>query len=123
MGYATPNLTNAPAWATAVTLESAATPAVNTAAVQTLTPGNSTQAVILTGVWWSYVGGTPTGGNLTVSDGTLTPININISTAGPGYIPFDIPLRFTPGANVTITLAAGGSGVTGTCGGLASWSG
>jgi hypothetical protein len=64
------------------------------------------------GVAWSY-NGTPTGGNLIIQDGSTTIFQIDVTAAGPGFIPFDPPLAITAGNALTATLAAGGSGVSG----------
>jgi hypothetical protein len=42
-----------------------------------------------------------------------TPINHPITSEGLGPIEFSPPMRFTPGRRVVVTLAAGGSGITG----------
>ncbi len=83
-------------------------PTSNTAAVVTLALVAGQEHVIH-GVQWSY-NGAPTGGRLTMTDGTDT-WDIDITAAGPGgYAPL---WGGAEGAQVTITLAAGGSGVTG----------
>lgn len=54
----------------------------------------------------------PTGGLLTISDGT-TSFSIPITSAGYGWHNFPTGLTFSKNKAVTITLAAGGSGVVG----------
>lgn len=53
----------------------------------------------------------PTGGRLTVKDGATTLFDVDITAAGPG----PLPLVYTGSVNtaLTVTLAAGGSGVIG----------
>jgi hypothetical protein len=83
----------------------AATPVANTAAVITL-PAHAE----LTGVIWSY-DATPTGGNLLIQDGGSTICSFDITVAGPGFM--DSPYPLFGNAAMTLTLAAGGSGVKG----------
>jgi hypothetical protein len=86
----------------------------NTAGVVTLATPPTGYAWIITGVWWSY-NGTPTGGNLTLNDGS-DEWDVDITTSGPGFVPFNTGFIFAQGHNVTFTIAAGGSGVVGKCG-------
>lgn len=75
-----------------------------------------TQApIIVSQVWWSYIGGTVTG-NLTISDGSNTPVNVDINSAGTNELTFSPPLSFGKNATVAATLKAGGVGVTGKVG-------
>jgi hypothetical protein len=74
---------------------------------------------VISGVGWSY-SGTPTGGNITITDGTST-ISWDITAAGPGVIPFPRGKKFLSGQGVTIILAAGGSGVVGRVFALNHW--
>ena len=90
------------------------TPASNTAAVVSLTAPPTGYAWMVTGIIWSY-NGTPTGGNLTINDST-DEFDIDITSAGPGFVPFNTGFIFIPGQAVTVTLAAGGSGVQGKVG-------
>lgn len=100
---------------------SAATGA-NSAAAVTLAAvapsvGGSANAppVMVGGFWWSY-SGSPTGGNAKVQVGANSYIDIDITAGGPGFFPFPAPLALGAGTQVVLTLAAGGSGVTGKCG-------
>ena len=81
-------------------------------------------AHVIAGLAWSY-SGTPTTGRLTITVGTASPIatvfDIDIRAAGPDSIVFFVPLRFAVGQQVTITLAAGASGVTGRLNVLGHW--
>ena len=87
-------------------------PASNTAAVVTYT-ANATKAHAIGGIAWSY-SGTPTSGNLKVENGSGTVVfTIDVTTAGPGFIPFVPTLEGSTNTALIITLAAGGSGVTG----------
>ena len=63
---------------------------------------------------WSY-SGTPTGGNIQVTDSNgVVYLDQDITTGGPGFSPF---FGFLPaGLAITITLVAGGAGVTGKIG-------
>lgn len=62
-------------------------------------------------IHYSYNGQGPGAGSLQINDGTVNYIQ-TITGAGVGWLPFDTT-RWTQGAGVTITLAAGGLGVTG----------
>lgn len=83
-------------------------PASNTAAVVTLT-ALAGQRRIINAVQWSYTAA-PTGGRLTISDGT-TRFDVDITAAGPGGFGLCIP--GDAGTEVVITLAAGGAGIVG----------
>lgn len=61
---------------------------------------------------WSY-DAAPTGGQLTVHDGAgNTWFNIDITAAGPGFIPFS-PEMTPIGSALYVTLTAGGAGISG----------
>jgi hypothetical protein len=90
-----------------------AAPASNTAAVVTYGAADG-WAHLLAGIAWSYSGsGTLAGGNLLIQDGGTTVFSMDITTAGAGFVPFDPPKRLSSGAALTVTLAAGGSNVSG----------
>jgi hypothetical protein len=61
-------------------------------------------------VHWSYTA-QPTNGRLTITDG-VTNYRVDITDGGPGFLPFD-GVRWAENRAVTVTLAAGGAGVTG----------
>ena len=87
--------------------------AVNTAAVVTL-PARPGQAWHVLEVLWSY-DGTPAGGSLSIVSGTQV-VEFSITNAGPGnYPPSGNVVAFAGpiGAEVVITLAAGGAVVSG----------
>lgn len=64
------------------------------------------------GIAWSYSGaGTLSGGNLTIKDGSTTVFDLDISAKGQDVAP--AVLTTTPGNALVVTLAAGGSNVTG----------
>ena len=89
-------------------------PAVNTAAVVTYA-ADATKKHVITGVAWSYAGGTPVGGNLKIEDVVGTVIfTVDIDKSGPGGFEFPRP-KIGAAANtaMVVTLAAGGAGVTG----------
>ena len=89
-------------------------PAVNTAAVVTYA-ADATKKHVITGVAWSYAGGTPVGGNLKIEDVVGTVIfTVDIDKSGPGGYEFPRS-KIGAAANtaMVVTLAAGGAGVTG----------
>jgi len=88
-------------------------PAANTAAVVTYAAVAGEKHVV-TGIAWSYIGGTPDG-NLTIEDVSGTTVfTLDIDKSGAGSVEFPIPKK-SAAANkaMIITLAAGGDGVTG----------
>lgn len=90
---------------------SSAHPAANTAATYLLTgaPGLSWRISQLT---WSYTGTPAAGAFISIAWSTFV-IAIPIVAGGPGQLNFDPCWMFPANTNVTITLAAGGSGVSG----------
>jgi hypothetical protein len=97
-------------------------PAANTAAVVTYA-AVANERHCIGGIAWSYSGGTPTGGNLKVEDVSGTTVfSIDITAAGPGFIPFSPPKRSAAvNTALIITLAAGGGGVSGKVSVLGHW--
>lgn len=91
-------------------------PASNTAAVITYAASSAAANVghVVQGIVWSYSGGTPTGGNLKIENGSgVTVFSLDITSAGAGFIPFPLPKKGSGATALIITLAAGGSGVSG----------
>lgn len=60
-------------------------------------------------VHWSF-SAAPTNATLTITDGTVTE-TIYITAAGPDWLPFE-GAAFAENATVTITLSAGGAGIS-----------
>lgn len=88
-------------------------PASNTAAVVTYAAAGSGVAHVIGGVAWSY-NAVPTGGNLKIEDGSGTTVfTVDITAAGPGFFIFPRPKKGAANTAMIITLASGGSGVTG----------
>jgi hypothetical protein len=83
------------------------------AAVTYAAPLNPFVAHVLYGVVWSYSGGTPTGGAITVTDAGVTIGSFDITAAGPGSMNFTPPLSSSPGAAMVVTLADGGASLVG----------
>lgn len=88
-----------------------ATPAANTALVITIAPQSSNQSVEISNLHCGYAG-TPTGGLITVANVNGSYI-MPITAQGTIARDFSDPIRGDVGATVTVTLAAGGVGVTG----------
>ena len=86
-------------------------PAANTAAIVTIS-ANVVRLVGIHKIQWSY-SADPTGCRLTISDATLGTIkDFDITKSGPGSISFTAT-RGSVDSIMTITLAAGGVGITG----------
>lgn len=83
----------------------------NAAAVITLAavPG---EFHVLDQLWFSY-SAAPTGGRLTIAIGGVTKLDLDVTQSGPGPIPLNRMNGGKANEEVVITLAAGGSGVTG----------
>lgn len=86
--------------------------ATHAAAVITIPAPASPYSVVLSGVAWSYSGGTPAG-SITVADGGNTVFSQDISAAGLGSIAFNPPRRFSKATAVVVTLSDGGASVVG----------
>jgi len=87
-------------------------PASNTAAVLTYA-AVSDRRHVLDSVEWSY-SASPTGGNLKIEDGAGTTVfSIDVTAAGPGFFKFAPGLAGRANTALIVTLAAGGSGVSG----------
>jgi hypothetical protein len=87
-------------------------PAANTAAVVTYTAVTDRRHTVAN-VAWSY-DGTPTGGRLTIEDGSgNTVFQIDITTAGPGVVYFTPPKIGSLNTTMVVTLAAPGGSVSG----------
>lgn len=72
------------------------------------------------GVAWSY-DAAPTGGRLTIVTNAVAVFEIDITAGGPGFIPFSPALASVRGMALTITLAAGGAGITGRLNVIGYW--
>jgi len=72
------------------------------------------------GVAWSY-DDDPTGGNLQITVNGLIVFSVDITSGGPGFIPFEPPMMAPAGTPVVITLAAGGAGIAGKVNILSYW--
>jgi hypothetical protein len=85
----------------------------NTPSVVTITP-SATEQVLIASVDWSY-SATPTGGNIKIEGGGNTYWQWDITAGGPGFREWKRPKKFPLGEEITITVAAGGGGIVGTC--------
>lgn len=98
-----------------------ATPGSNAAAVVTYAAVADSYHVV-SGLAWSY-SNTPTGGNLKIEDGSGTTVfSVDITTGGAGFLPFSPYKRGTTNTAMIVTLAAGGSGITGKLSVVNHWS-
>ena len=88
-------------------LETKLNAAANAAAVITVTDPRSVDWIV-----WSY-DDAPTDGKLTMAFGETTIFEVDITAGGPGELLLDPIVGMTDTGTLTITLAAGGAGVTG----------
>lgn len=95
-------------------------PNAATAAVVTLNAGGALVANVIAGVAYSY-SATPTGGKLTIADGSETVLDLDIPAAGEKVINFIPPRKGRPNRSMTITLASGGGSVQGKLAVLGHW--
>lgn len=98
----------------ATVIPKAHAPAANTAAVITLAAASGTRHVV-DKVFGGY-DVTPTGGSLTIAAtvlGSAVSMVLPLGTYGPIVLNLDPPLQGDDNTAITITLAAGGAGVTG----------
>ncbi len=78
---------------------------------------------IIGGVAWSYAGtGTLTGVLEIADESNNVVFNVDITSLGPGFIPFNPPITTGIGHGITVTLGAGGSAILGKVNVLSSWS-
>lgn len=97
-------------------------PASNTAAVVTISAAGAGVSNVISGVVASYSGGTPTAGNLKIEDGSGTTVfTCDVTAAGPLPIVFPRPIKGSANTQLIVTLAAGGSGVSGKVNVLNKW--
>ena len=82
----------------------------NAAATITIAAAGADVSNLVSGVSWSY-NGLPTGGRITISDGETIVYDIDITAAGTGFLP--VMRKGSANTAMTVTLAAGGSGVVG----------
>jgi hypothetical protein len=87
-------------------------PGADTAAEIVLLAPGSGICNILAALYWSY-NAAPTGGALSVDDGTDEVFKVYVTAAGPGFIPFTPPLKMSTNTPTYIVLAAGGGAVSG----------
>ncbi|MGV3720084.1 MAG: hypothetical protein ACO1SX_04160 [Actinomycetota bacterium] len=96
-------------------------PSANTAAVVTYAAAGAGVANVISGVAWSY-DGDPTGGSLMIENGAgSTVFHVAVTSKGPGFFVFPQPKKGSANTAMIITLAAGGSGVTGKVNALNRW--
>jgi hypothetical protein len=97
-------------------------PASNTAAAITYAAGAAGVQHCISGIAWSFSTAPTVATNLSIQDGSgNTVFSIDITAAGPGAINFIPPKKGTAATQMIITLAAGGSGVTGKLSILGHW--
>jgi hypothetical protein len=97
----------------AFSVDNLAAPGANAAAV-VLFAGAAESQHLLGGLAYSYSGeGTLAGGNLQISDGENLVFSLDVSAKGTYAVTFEPPFCGLPGQSLSVTLAAGGSNVTG----------
>ena len=93
-------------------------PTANTAAEVEIVAAGAGVCNVIRGIAWSY-NAEPTGGNLKVKNGANTVFSMDIATAGAGFVP--IFGKGSANTALTVTLAAGGEGVSGKLNVLEAW--
>lgn len=87
-----------------------ATAAADTVVTKTIS-GIALKSHVMAACLYSY-SETPVGGNITVKNGAVTVLDLDIIAGGPGEIL--VPLRMDVAADLVVTLAAGGGTAVGT---------
>ena len=64
----------------------------------------------ITSLSWSY-SDAPTGGSIIINDGANPVFRVDVTAAGPGFLP--VLIEGSAGAVMTVTLTAGGADVVG----------
>lgn len=95
-------------------------PPANVAAIVAYPAAGEGVRNILGGVGWSY-DDNPTGGNIQIQSANDVIFNLDITNAGPGFFLFIPPKRGGLNSTMTITLAAGGAGISGKLSVLSHW--
>lgn len=108
LGQFAPEVRNAPVLGTSADTATSSTNAAGTITYAAV----ATKRHSISGVAWSYSGAL-TGGKITVKDGSTTIFEIDITASGPGSVQFPRPKAGSINTDMTITIAAGGSGVVG----------
>jgi hypothetical protein len=80
--------------------------------------GNPARSIAIRALHWSY-SDTPTAGGVLVTSAGITIFALGIAAAGHGSV--EVGFQGFPGQDLTVTLAAGGSGVIGCLNTLGSW--
>ncbi len=88
-------------------------PAANTAAQIVLAAPGSGVSHIIGLISWSYDSLPDVGSTVIIEDETGNLFKLDIDESGPGFIPWNPGLKAAANDAVTVTLAAGGSGING----------
>lgn len=97
-----------------------ATATGGSAATVTLASPGATLRWAFTGIFFSY-DSAPTGGQVTLSVNGVAMIDFYVTSAGPGFIPFERPMIAGANQAVTLVAAGGGGSVKVKCGFLGAW--
>lgn len=77
---------------------------------------------VIGGIGWSYSGTGTMAGQLTIEDQSENIVfQVDITDTGPGFIPFNPPITTGSGNSMVVTLAGGGSSITGKVNVLSHW--
>lgn len=96
--------------------EAAQLPNSNTDAVATYAAPTSPKRWVLYALAWSYSAAPAANSTIIISwtyNSVAYTFTFYVSAGGPQSMEFPVPLVFPPGTAVTVTLKAGGSGVSG----------
>ena len=94
---------------------------VNAAVVITYPAAAQGQRHIITGIAWSFDAAPAAAAALDILDGATVIFGVDVTAAGYNSVQFDPPKCGTVATLLTITLGAGGAGVTGRLSILGHW--
>jgi hypothetical protein len=109
---AAPAISTVQLQAMAVQAIDASVSSANATATVTYPAAGAGKAHVISGVAWSY-SAAPTGGGVTLADGTNTVFTLDVTASGPGYIDFVPPKQGTPNVAMVATILPGSGSVVG----------
>lgn len=97
--------------------------ATASAAIVNFPPATSNVGVVIDSIHWSYSATPASPASILILDGPTVLYNVDITAAGPGFLPLQAAFNIT-GTNVlSVSLLSGGVGVVGKLNVIASYGG